>query len=299
MTRGLPLVAVAFTTFLLFASGCSPDTVPGETSGESPSPQRIVSLVPTVTEILFAIGAGDRVVGISDYDSYPPEALDRPRVGALIDPNLEAILALEPDLVVTYGTQSLLAERLDGVGIDQFSFVSGPVDHVVDSIDTLGGLLGLEEGAAAVTGEIESTIRQLRVTKPAETPRVLLVHSRDAGSLANFYSAGRDSYFGELIEIAGGENVFGDVTANAFQPSLEEVISRGPEVIVELLPSGSSEGQIQARLNDWKQLTSVPAVRDDRVHVLAGDHLLLVGPRLHRVAEEIAGAVRTVVVTER
>ncbi len=300
MTRGLPLVAVAFTALLLLGSGCSPDAVPRERSGESQSPQRIVSLVPTVTEILFAIGAGNRVVGISDYDSYPPEALDRPRVGALIDPNLEAILALEPGLVVTYGTQALLAKRLDEAGIDQFSFVSGPVDHVVASIQTLGNLLGLEDGAAAVTGEIEATIRQLRATKPAETLRVLLVHSRDAGSLTNFYSAGRGSYFDELIEIAGGENLFRDVTANAFQPSLEEVISRGPEVIIELLPASSGgELQIEARRNDWKQLTSIPAVRNDRVHVLAGDHLLLVGPRLHLVAEAIAAAVRTAIITER
>jgi iron complex transport system substrate-binding protein len=294
------LSALLVTAFFGLASACAPKTPdPEEVRGtEVQGPRRIVSLVPTATEILFAIGAGDRVVGVSDFDSYPPEALDRPRVGALINPNMEMILSLEPDLVVTYGTQSLLHDRLGEVGIAQFPFVSGPADHVIGSIRTLGDLLGLEEGAEEVSREIESTIERLRATRPPESPRVLLVHSRDMGSLATFYSAGADSYFGELIEIAGGQNLFGDVSANAFQPSLEEVISRQPEVIVELVPSdGGGEDRVAARRRDWDRLTSVPAVAAGRVHVLAGDYLLLVGPRLHLVAEAIAGAVRTESVT--
>ena len=263
-------------------------------------PQRIVSLVPTVTEILFAIGAGDRVVGISDFDTYPPEALDRPRVGALINPNLEAIFELRPDLVITYGTQSLLQERLAVVGIRQFSFVTGPTEHILDSIRDLGHEVGLDENSALLAGQIHDVLESLRRTRPPDPPRVLLVHSRDVGTMGSFYSAGSDSYFGELIDIAGGRNLFDDVAANAFQPSLEEALDREPEVIIELLPSDQGgETRIALRHQDWNALTSIPAVQNGRVYILADDYLLLVGPRLHQVARDLANVIRTDSVTQR
>jgi iron complex transport system substrate-binding protein len=257
-------------------------------------PQRIVSLVPTVTEILFAIGAGDRVVGISDFDTYPPEALDRPRVGALINPNLEMIFGLRPDLVITYNTQALLQERLAVGNIRQFPFVSGPTDHVLDSIRALGVELGLEENSERLVSEIDGTMESLRRTRPPDRPSVLLVQYRDMGTMGSFYSAGSQSYFNELIDIAGGRNLFEDVEQNAFQPSLEEVLNRGPEVIIEMLPTDQGgDAQLALRREDWYALTSIPAVQNGRVYILAEDYLLLVGPRLHRVAQDLAGVIRT------
>jgi len=280
---------------LLTACGSEPSEI------EAPeTPQRIISLVPTVTEILFAIGAGDRVVGISDFDTYPPEALARPRVGALINPNLEKIFELQPDLVITYGTQALLQERLAVVGIRQFPFVTGPTEHILGTIRALGRELGLEENSESLAGEIFDVLESLRRTRPPDPPAVLLVHSRDLGTMGSFYSAGSDSYFGELIDIAGGRNLFDDVAANAFQPSLEEVLDRGPEIIIELLPSDrGGENQLALRYQDWNALTSIPAVQNGRLYVLADDYLLLVGPRLHQVARDLANVIRTDSVTER
>jgi iron complex transport system substrate-binding protein len=281
---------------VLIAASCAP----GGTPASREQPQRIVSLVPTTTEILFAIGAGDRVVGISDFDTYPPEALDRPRVGALINPNVETILALEPDLVITYGTQSLLQEQLAVGGIRQFPFVTGPIDHILGSIRALGNELGLEANSERLAGEISDTLDRLRRTRPRDPQKVLLVHSRDLGTLGTFYSAGANSYLGELIDIAGGQNLFDDVDENAFQPTLEEVFARGPEIIVELLPSSAGgEEQIAARRRDWDAMASVPAVANGRVYILAEDYLLLVGPRLHRVAEDLASVIRTEAVSRR
>lgn len=258
------------------------------------TPQRIISLVPSVTEILFAIGAGDRVAGISDFDTYPPEALDLPRVGALINPNMETILSLKPDLVITYGTQSLLHEQLASVGIQQFSFVAGPTDHILSFVRTLGLKLDLEENGNLLAEEIENVLEKLRRTRPVDPPKVLLVHSRDLGTMGSFYSAGSDSYFNELIDIAGGRNLFDDVPEDAFQPSLEAVLNRGPEVIIELLASNQGGDQrLELRRQDWDALTSIPAVHNGRVYVLAEDYLLLVGPRLHQVAQDLANVIRS------
>ena len=273
-------------------AGCTRDT---RDLPEAEPPQKIVSLVPAVTEILFAIGAGDRVVGISDFDTYPPEALNRPRVGALIDPNVETILALQPDLVIAYGTQSLLRERLAVGGIRQFPFVTGQtIGHILDSIRGLGRELGLQENGDRLAQEIQGTLDRLRNTRPANPPTVLLAHYRDLGTMGSFYSAGADSYYGELIEIAGGQNIFADVPENAFQPTLEAILDRAPEVIIELLPSNlDGDQQRERRLEDWAALSSVPAVRNGRVYVLAGDYLLLVGPRLRQVALDFADVIRT------
>ena len=257
------------------------------------SSQRIISLVPTITETLFALGAGERVIAVSDFDNYPPEAMERPRVGALINPNVERIFELQPDLVITYGTQANLHERLTAAGIRQHSFVSGSIDHVLEAIRVLGREIELEEEGNRLADEITQALEDIRSTAPKDRPKVFLTHTRNVGTMGSFYSGGMRSYFNELIEIAGGENIFGDVDDNAFQPSLEEVLKRGPEVIVELVPSDRNGNQhIRERLADWQQLQSVPAVQNGRVYVLAGDHLLLVGPRLHLAAQSIADVIR-------
>ncbi len=256
-------------------------------------PKRVVSLVPTVTETLFALGAGDRIVGVSDFDNYPPEAMDRPRVGALINPNIEKIFELQPDLVITYGTQSLLQERLAAAGIRQYAVVSGSVQHVLDSIRAVGVEMGLTAEGERLSSEIEAALDAIRQGSGEYRPRVLLAHNREISMMGSFYTGGARSYFNELIEITGGQNIFSDVDENIFQPSLEEVFERAPEVIIELLPSDSDgRARIDQRLEDWQALAAVPAVRDGRVYVLTGDHLLLVGPRLHLAAAEIANVIQ-------
>ena len=274
----------------LVLCACTP---PPNASTPNTAPERVVSLVPTVTEILFALGAGDRVVGVSDFDNYPPAAMERPRVGALINPNVERIFQLQPDLVITYGTQFLLQERLAAAGIRQYPFVSGSIQHVLESIRALGREMDLAEESDLLSSEIALTLESIRDGSGEDRPKVLLAHNREIGTMGSFYTGGGRSYFDELIDIAGGQNIFGDVDENIFQPSLEEVLKRAPEVIIELLPS-DPEGKSRTgqRLADWQVLAAVPAVREGRIYVLSGDHLLLVGPRLHLAAAEMAEAIR-------
>ncbi len=260
---------------------------------EATAPQRVVSLVPTVTETLFALGAGDRIVGVSDFDDYPLEAMDRPRVGALINPNVERIFQLQPDLVITYGTQSLLQEQLAAAGIRQYPFNSGSIRHLLESIRALGREMGLAEEGDRLSFEIDAALDAIREGSGVHRPTVLLAHNREIGTMGSFYTEGGGSYFDELIEIAGGQNIFSDVDENVFQPSLEEVLKRAPEVIIELLPSDQDgRARIDQRLADWQALATLPAVRDGRVYVLAGDHLLLAGPRLHLAGAEMADAIQ-------
>jgi iron complex transport system substrate-binding protein len=296
-TRHLLLLFLLLLTTVWQLFGC---TTPVEERGSmSGPPQRIISLVPAVTETLFALGAGDRIVGVSDFDNYPPEALERPRAGALTNPNLERIFELQPDLVFTYGTQALLRERLTVAGIPQYPVVSGSVDQALTSIRAIGREIGSEDAGEKLASQIENALESIRANAPVSRPRVLLVHSRDIGTMGSFFTAGNRSYLNELIEIAGGLNVFLDVNANAFQPSLEEVLERRPEVIIELLPSDQGRhAQIAQRYADWQRLEQVPAVRSGRVYIAADDYLLLLGPRLHLVAAQLAEFIHPVAATE-
>jgi len=294
-------VRLAWLVLAAFLSGCAGNHIP---SGGEDTARRIVSLVPAATEMLFALGAGDRVVGVTDFDSYPPPVVDIPKVGALLDPNVERIFELQPDLVVTYRTQSTLTARLESAGIRSFSFVTGSIGDMLSTIETLGGVIGEPETARRVAAEIEASLELTRAQGSSRAsggrPKVLLAHSRDAGVIGSFYTEGRPSYLNELVEIAGGENLFADVGMTSFQPSLEQVLERSPEVIIELLPaSGGAPGSIRRRLEDWARLESVPAVRNDRVYVLADDYLLLVGPRIHLVAARLAGVIHPPADTSR
>lgn len=244
--------------------------------------------------MLFAIGAGDRVVGVTAFDSYPPPVLDLPQVGALLNPNMERIFELQPDLVVLYRSQSGLGARLETAGIPAFEFTTGSIGDMLDSIVALGDIVGTADDARAVAARIAASLEDTRASAPARRPSVLIAHSRDPGVIGGFYTEGGPSYLNELLEIAGGENLFGDVRMTSFQPSLEEVIRRAPEVIIELLPSSAADPDVRRRrLADWNALASIPAVRDHRVYVLADDALLLVGPRIDRVAARLAEVIRS------
>ena len=243
--------------------------------------------------MLFALGAGDRVVGISDYDTYPPEVLGLPKVGALINPNLEKIFELQPEMVITYGTQSNLRERLDAAGIRSYPFLHGPIDEMLDYVLGLGRELRMETEGRRLVDKIRGELEVIRDGASGYRPRVFLAHSREVGTMGSFYSGGGDSFFNELIDIAGGVNIFGDVEDDSIQPSLEEVLKRRPEIIIELLPSGKHDpDQIAQRVQDWGQLETLPAVQQRRVHVLTGDYLLLIGPRLHLAAKRFAEVIR-------
>lgn len=250
--------------------------------------------MPAVTEMLFAIGAGDRVVGVTGFDSYPPEVLDLPNVGALLNPNMERIFELRPDLVVLYRSQASLETQLEAAGISTFEFTTGSIQDMLDAIVELGDVVGTADEARNVAAKIAGSLEETRASAPARRPSVLIAHSRDSGAIGGFYTEGGPSYLSELVEIAGGENLFADVRMTSFQPSLEEVIRRAPEVIIELLPSSAAAPEARSgRLADWNTLESIPAVRNHRVYILADDFLLLIGPRVDQVAARLAGVIRS------
>ena len=250
-------------------------------------PQRIISLVPALTEMLYAIGAGPQVVAVSSYDEYPTEVKALPRVGALIDPDTERIIALKPDLVITYGSQVDLQAQMKRAAIPSFDYRHGGLSHILVTMKELGVRTGHVAEADQAVAAIESRLAAVRANVAGKRrPRILLVFSREPRTLRNIYVSGGRGFLHEMLVIAGGENVFSDIDKESVQVSTETILARAPEVILELRPKEIPAGQpMRDELASWSRLASVPAVRNKQLLFLSGHAVTVPGPR---VADSVA-----------
>lgn len=242
--------------------------------------------------MLFAIGAGPQVVGVGSYDHFPAEVEKLPKVGALLDPDFEKILSLRPDLVIVYGTQEDFISRLQKASIPMFRYEHAGLPDVTTTIRQLGERVGRIREADAVASGIE---RELGAIKARVAPRAkvktLLIFGREAGSLRGIYASGGVGFLHDLLEVAGGSDVFGDVKKQSVVISSEQVIARAPEAIIELYDQDTSDAKLAAERAIWKQLPSVPAVRSNRIYMLRGDFLTSPGPRIGQAARAMADAL--------
>jgi iron complex transport system substrate-binding protein len=252
-------------------------------------PARIVSLVPAVTEMLFALGAGPQVVGVSNFDEYPPEVSTRTKVGGLIDPDVERILSLRPDLVIVYATQSDLRMQLERARVPLFLYEHAGLADITTTIRQLGQRLEAVKPASTVADRIESTIAGLRKRVAGRRrPRTLLVFSREADTMRGIYASGGRGFLHDMLVAAGGDNVFGDVGRQSVQATTELILARAPEVILEVRTTPMSGASSERTLRSWNVLSSLPAVRSKRVHLLPSDEFVIPGPRVAEAARRFA-----------
>jgi len=257
------------------------------------SPKRIISLVPNVTEILFAIGAGPQVVAVSNYDVEPPEVRALPTVGALLDPDTEKIISLRPDLVITYGSQTDLQSQLSAAKIPFFDYRHGGLSHITATMRALGARTGhaeqAEQAARSLDGAIDA-VRKRVAGKPR--PRTLLVFGREPGSLRNIYASAGRGFLHDMLVAAGGEDVLTDINKESAQISTEMILARAPDVILELNSSNRlNEADLKKVVDPWMKLSSVPAVKNKRVVILTGSGLTVPGPRVAEGVDKIAKAL--------
>ena len=253
-------------------------------------PRRIISLVPATTEMLFAMGAGDRVAGVSNYDRFPPEIGRLPRVGGLLDPDVERMLSLKPDLVIVYDTQTDLNRQLERAGIPVFGYRHRDLRDITETMRALGARIGTGAAADAAASRIEQQLAATgRRVAGRPKPKTLLVFGREQGSLRQINASGGYGFLHDVLELAGGANVLADLKKQAVDMSSEMVLTRAPEVILELHYGDSLKPE---RLGPerlvWNALASVPAVRTNRVYLLGGDEFVVPGPRIVIAAERFA-----------
>ena len=257
------------------------------------APQRIVSTTPSITEMLYRLGAGDRVAAVTTYCRYPEEARSKPKIGTFLQPNLEAIAALRPDLVVIQQNPVDLRAKLERLGLKVLELEMWAVSDVFKALDQLGAAIGAREEAARVRREIESELESIRNRTAALPKRKLMfVVGRSPGTLEGLIVVGKASYLSELIDLAGGRNIFADSVAAYPKVTTEEVIARNPDVIVDMGEMGSAESLTpemrKATLLAWSKLSVVKAVREKRVYPVASDIFVVPGPRMAAAAREFA-----------
>jgi iron complex transport system substrate-binding protein len=261
-------------------------------------PERIVSTSPSITETLFALGLGDRVVGVSAYCRFPAKAMTLPKVGSFLKPDAELIAALRPDLVIVHEVANGIDRRLTSLRIPFLIVDRGTLASVFSSIRQIGGRTGVPERADALVANIErrlETIRQAGAAAPR--PRVLFIIGRRPGMLADLVAVGPGSYLNDLIDIAGGINVLA-ISGQPEYPhiSMETVLRLNPDVIIDTVDMGDTDAERLARqpINEklWSAYPMLTAVRTHRLHAATTDALVVPGPRVVEAAQWVAALIR-------
>lgn len=253
------------------------------------APSRLISLVPAVTEMLYALGLGERVVAVSSFDRFPPEVEHVPKVGALLDPDMERILSLKPDLVFIYRTQLDLQAQLERARIPVYAYAHAGLADVTDTIRRIGQRTGVADRGEKLAAGIEARLDAVRArTRNGPRPRTLVVFGRDALALRGIFASGGRGFVHDMLVAAGGENVFADMQREAVQATTELIIARRPEVILELRADPIDRATEAKERQTWKALSSVPAVRTGRIHIIADPRTVIPGPRVAEGLEVLA-----------
>ncbi len=246
-------------------------------------PQRIISTAPSVTEILFALGLGEKVVGVSTFCNYPEEAKAKEKIGTFQSPNIEKILSLKPDLIIaTGGVQRQTVEKLEQLGIPVFVSYPGTLEDVIKSIYTIGRICGAEKNAKDLGFELKLRIAKVtsKVAKAKSKPKVFFELWHEP-----LMSAGPGSFIDDLIKKAGGINIAGSAKSAYPIFSLEQLVKEDPDIIIGAESSMSGDPLEISKRPTWNNLK---AVKNQKVYKINDDIVFRSGPRLVLALEIIA-----------
>jgi iron complex transport system substrate-binding protein len=249
--------------------------------------------------MVFALGAGGDLVGVTTYDKFPPEARLKPKVGGFINPNYEVIITMRPTLVLMLPIHRELMDKFSMLGIKTVVVNDNRVEDILASILKIGEITGRESEARLLVSRLrreESAVMSRHGSE--KRPRVMVVVSRQKGTLKSVFVAGGNTLFDDLVRKAGGENVFADSKASYPMVSPEQIVHKNPDVIIQIeMGKSASRGEQTAMLKDWEALSIVSAVRNGRDYQINEDYASVPGPRyilLLKKFAELINSARTV-----
>ncbi len=257
--------------------------------------ERIISLAPSLTEIAFSLGLGERLVGVTRYCNYPPQAQILPRIGSFLDPNFDAIVQLQPDLVLLLENNPQLIKQLHQLNIPTLAVNNETLLDIDNAINKIGQYTHTTQQAQTLRTAMHDILTdiQKQIADQAK-PRVLIVISResDNGPITHRYIAGHHDFYHDLIQLAGGINAFPDNKIAIPSLSAEGLLHLNPDVIIELLPAPDehpfSRHKIKQQWQQLHQISPLIAVQNNQVHIIEADYTTIPGPRLPLLLKEMA-----------
>jgi iron complex transport system substrate-binding protein len=258
------------------------------------TPARIVSTSPSITETLYALGLGSRVVGVSSYCRYPAEVSRLPKVGSFLRPDTELIARLHPDLVIVHAGPNNVPSQLSALGLTSVTVDRGTLASVYSSIRAIGAAAGIRDRAEGLVAELQGRLDAVRAAAAKRSARkVLVIVGRQPGTLTDLIAVGRGSYLHDLVRIAGGVNVLDDPRLPEYpRISMETVIRLSPDLIVDAGDMGETEAEHVRRRPTteglWRRQPNVRAAQMNGIHAVTSDAFVVPGPRLVQVAETLS-----------
>jgi len=292
--KSIQLAVCIVSLFLLasIGSGCQPQFQPGVFTDDSDRevriekvPQRIVSLAPSHTEILFALGLGDRIVGVTRYCNYPVEAKEKEEIGGFATADPEKIVALKPDLILSVGTlQKSLVTKLEEKGQTVFWLYPNSVYDVLESFERIGKLTGSSADAQQLRKDVEARIEKVEAKikdiPEEKRPTIFRVMGLDpVGTI------GGVSFQTDVYRLAGGRNIFADTDKDYFELDLETLIKLDPDIIVI---AGEDEEEAKAKIKEQEGWGDLTAVKKGRIVVIFADLICRPSPRIGQTIEQLA-----------
>ena len=280
---------------LLPATACTTEALPGtfidglgRTVNIEEVPETIISLAPSNTEILYALGLEDKLVGVTEYCDYPPEAQDKPKIGGFSTVDIEIVVEIQPDLILAANKhKDDIIPALEGLGLTVFALDPKTLDEVLESITLVGEITGEEEAASLLVAEmsnrIEAVTDETDNLPEAQRLRVFYVTWHDP-----LMTVGSGALHNELIQQAGGTNIFQDLTENYPKISLEAVIEANPQVIITGISMGSGEDLPFQFISTEPRLEDVDARINNRISAITNDLVSRSGPRTVDALEQLA-----------
>jgi iron complex transport system substrate-binding protein len=286
------IIVILLSLLVIMAGGCEAQFQPGTYTDDmdrevniNEIPQRILSHVPGITEILFALGLGERVVGVSDYCDYPEEVKSKPSVGNYFNPSIENIVALEPDLVLTDGHSESI-KQLDELEITYMVIDPKDIDGIYKDLELLGKVTGTESEAAELIDSMQDSIADV-IAQVEGAPRPRVLYIIDATDLTLPWTAGPGSFIDYIITTAGGENIAAQAQGAWIQLSIEEIVNADPDIIILPLTHGTAftPREVLEEHPGWQGTT---AVKEGNIFFIEDNLVSRFGPRIVLGLEEMA-----------
>ena len=252
------------------------------------SPKRVISTSPAITEILFALGVGDQVVGVTDYCTYPKKACDLPSIGGPLNPSTETWIALKPDLIILQEDSIVINKHAAILKVATLMVSVNNLNNILTSIQIIADSMQVSKTGKNLVNKIKIQIDNYRIRLGKfKSRQVLMILSDTNDPSRDLYAVGRDTFLNELLSIAGGENVLPETMARYPKISKEFIISKSPEIIMEIGPkSNMSNKEILNRKKVWGKYSTLRAVKNDRLHFIGADYILIPGPRLVNILDD-------------